>query len=187
MKAFLALFKSIASIVLLLAMLFSCDNDNNNTADQWLNRSIKPNAEGKQINLFYTDSGKVRVNLKSPVMLDYGNLSFPFRKFPNGMVVDFFENDSTKNRVEADSAIIYNKTNLVELRNNVKITTTDSTILETDKLFWDRSIEWLYTESNYTLKLSNGTVNDGVGFDANQNFTNFNSRNNIGTQVIDEQ
>jgi LPS export ABC transporter protein LptC len=120
-------------------------------------------------------------------MLDYGNLSFPFRKFPNGVVVDFYENDSTKNKVEADSAIIYNKTNLVELRNNVKITTTDSTILETDKLFWDRSIEWLYTENSYTLKLKNGTVNDGVGFDANQNFTNFNSRNNIGTQVIDEQ
>ena len=185
MKAFLALFKSIASIVLLLAMLFSCDNDN--TTEQLLKRNIKPDAIGKKINLIYTDSGKVRVNLKSPVMLDYGNLYFPFRKFPNGVVVDFFENDTTKNRVEADSAIIYNKTNLVELRNNVKITTTDSTILETDKLFWDRSIEWLYTESSYTLRLSNGTVNDGVGFDANQNFTNFNSRNNVGTQVIDEQ
>lgn len=184
MKAFLALFKSIASIILLLAMLFSCDN---NSTNKILNRNIKPNAVGKKINLYYTDSGKVRVNLKSPLMLDYGNLSFPFRKFPNGVVVDFFENDTTKNRVEADSAIIYNKTNLVELRNNVKITTTDSTILETDKLFWDRSIKWLYTESSYTLKLKNGTVNDGVGFDANQNFTNFNSRNNIGTQVINEQ
>lgn len=184
MKAFFALFKSIAGISLLFAMLFSCDD---NSPDQLSKRSIKPDAVGKHINLYYTDSGKVRVNLKSPYMLDHGNLSFPFRKFPKGVTVDFFEEDSTKNRVEADSAIIYDQNNLVELRNNVKITTSDSTILKTDKLFWDRSIEWLYTEESYTLELNNGTVNQGVGFDANQNFTNFNSRSNTGTQVIDEQ
>ena len=184
MKALFALFKSIAGVLLLLAMLFSCSDSSPGTIST---RNIKPDAVGKQINLYYTDSGKVRVNLKSPSMLDYGNLSFPLRKFPDGVIVDFFENDSTKNRLEADSAIIYNQNNLVELRYNVKITTSDSTILKTDKLFWDRSIEWLYTEGSYTLELNNGTVNQGVGFDANQNFTNFNSRSNTGTQVIDEQ
>jgi len=187
MKAFTALFKSIASIILFLAMLFSCDKNSNTTTDQLRQKRIQSDAVGKKINLYYTDSGKVKINLKSPLMLDYGNLSFPFRKFPDGVVVDFFENETNKNRIEADSAIIYNSTNLVELRKNVKITTTDNVVLETDKLFWDRSIEWLYTEDNYTLTLKNGTVNHGVGFDANQNFTNFNSRNNSGTQVIDEQ
>ena len=184
MKASFALFKSIAGILLFLAMLFSCDET---STEQKSARSIEPDAVGHRINLYYTDSGKVRVNLKSPSMLDYGNLSFPFRKFPAGVTVDFFENDSTKNTVEADSAIIYDKNNLVELRNNVKIITKDSTVLRTDKLFWDRSIEWLYTEDAYTLELNNGTVNQGIGFDANQNFTNFNSRSNTGTQVIDEQ
>ena len=187
MKLIVALFKSIVSMLILLAMLFSCSNTSSNSTTNLTRKSINPNATGKDINLYYTDSGKVRVNLRSQVMLDYSNLSSPFRKFPNGVTVDFFENDSTKNRVEADSAIVYTKTNLVELRNNVKIVTTDSTVLETDKLFWDRSLEWLYTENSYTLKLKNGTVNNGVGFDANQNFTNFNSRSNTGTQIIDER
>ena len=186
MKAIIALSKSIVGILIIFTMLFSCSNSNG-LSSQLNNKSIKPDASGKNINLYYTDSGKVRVNLRSQSMLDYNNSSFSFRKFPDGVTVDFFENDSTKNTVEADSAIVYNHTNLVELRHNVKITTTDSTILKTDKLFWDRSIKWLYTEDRYTLKLKNGTVNKGVGFDANQNFTNFNSRSNTGTQIIDER
>lgn len=183
MKAFIALFKSIACVFILIAMLFSCDNSTDNKSSS---KTFKPDAIGKTINLKYTDSGKVKVKLISPLMHDYGQLKFPFREFPDGLKVNFYEEDSTKNVIIADYAIIYNQTNLIELRDHVKIITTDSTILKTDLLFWDRSIEWLYTDQSYTLDLKNGTVNQGVGFDANQKFTNFNSRSNIGTQVIDE-
>ncbi|MDR9400791.1 MAG: LPS export ABC transporter periplasmic protein LptC [Psychroflexus sp.] len=183
MKAFIALFKSIVCLFIILAMLFSCEN---NTSSKSTSTTFEPDAVGKTINLKYTDSGKVKVNLISPLMHDYGQLKFPFRKFPQGLKVNFYEEDSTKNIIIADYAIIYNQTNLVELRDNVKIITKDSTILKTNLLFWDRSIEWLYTDQSYTLNLKNGTLNKGVGFDANQKFTNFISRSNIGTQVIDE-
>ena len=63
-----------------------------------------PQGEAKQINLFYTDSGKVKANLRSPKMLDYAQEEYPYRVFPIGVEVDFFNNDSTKNTITADSA-----------------------------------------------------------------------------------
>lgn len=178
----------IKSIVVLLVttMLFACSGNLNEV--QKMGNSLQgPQSTTQAINLFYTDSGKVVANLKSPLMLDFSQEEFPYREFPKGIEVDFFDNDSTKNTILSDYAIIYNITNIIDLRGNVQITTSDSTVLNSPQLYWDESESWLFTDYPYTLKMPNGAVNDGEGFDANQNFDTFNSRTNIGIQYVDEQ
>ncbi|MGM0634538.1 MAG: LPS export ABC transporter periplasmic protein LptC [Bacteroidota bacterium] len=178
------------SIVVLLwaTMLFSCSGDGNLEGVKKLEAEIKgPQSQAKNINLFYTDSGVVKANLRSPKMLDFTQEKFPYREFPDGVEVDFFDDDSTKNTVVSDYAIIYLENNLIDLRKNVKITTSDSTILNSDQLYWNQDEDWLFTDHNYTIKMANGTFNDGQGFDANQNFDKFNSRTNEGIQYINEE
>ena len=72
------------------------------------------------------------------------------------------------------------------MRNNVKIITADSVILTTSQLYWDTRKEWVFTDRKYKIRLSNGTENTGVGFDADQDFTIFNSRSNTGIQILED-
>ena len=177
--------QSIAAI-LFVAMLFSCEG-NLNEINKFNQEVTAPQSVGKQINLFYTDSGKVKANLRSPKMLNYSEKRFTHKIFPIGVEVDFFDSDSTKNTIYADSAVYIEKPyDLVDMRGNVKILTTDSVILTTSQLYWDTKKEWVFTDRPYKIKLSNGTENEGVGFDANQDFTIFNSRANTGIQVLED-
>lgn len=166
-------------------MLFSCDG-NLNEVNKYNKEVDVPQGEAKEINLFYTDSGEVKANLRSPKMLDYSQEKFPYRLFPVGVEVDFFKNDSTKNTITADSTVVYTNSDLIDMRHNVKIVTSDSLVLNTSQLYWDTAKQWIFTDRNYKIRLSNGTQNEGDGFDASQDFEIFNSRSNTGIQVIED-
>lgn len=167
------------------AMLFACEG-NLKEVKEMEKDFLEPQSKVYNLNLFYTDSGAVKANLRSPEMLDFSNRDFPYREFPKGVELDFFEEDSSKNTVTSDYAIQYLKTGLIDLRTNVKIVTSDSTILEAPQLYWNQKSEWLFTDYKYALKLPNGATNEGDGFDSDQKFNTFNSRSNIGTQFIQD-
>ncbi len=171
--------------VLVIVLLFSCQNRINKVR-QLEEKSYVPQTVETDVNLVYTDSGKVAATLKSPKLLDYANLDFPYREFPKGVSVAFYDKGK-KNTVVADYAISYEETGLVDLRGHVKIVTGDSTVLTAQQLYWDQDRKWVFTDLDYTIKMSNGTVNSGKGFDANQNFTNFISRSNTGVHYIKDK
>lgn len=177
--------QSIVSICM-FTMLFACNSklDKANNFNQEVN---VPQGITSGVNLFYTDSGRVKANLRSPKILDYSQEEFAYRIFPIGVEVDFFDKDSTKNTIYADSAIVFNNSSLIDMRKNVKILTADSLILTTDQLYWDTDKQWVFTDRNYKIELPNGTQNDGGGFDADQDFKLFTSRSNKGVQVIEEE
>ena len=179
------IYKSIA-VTGFIAMLFSCEG-NLKEVNKYNKEVDVPQGIAKEINLFYTDSGKVKANLRSPKMLDYSQEKFPYRIFPIGVEVDFFNTDSTKNTIIADSAIIHADSDLIDMRKNVKIVTSDSLILTTSQLYWDTARKWIFTDRDYTIKMANGTENEGVRFDANQDFTVFNSMSNTGVQIIEDK
>ena len=177
--------KSIA-VTCVTAMLFlSCKGKLNEVRSFELLRD-NPQAIGKEINLFYTDSGKVVANLKSPTLLDFSNQTFPYREFPNGLNVVFYE-DGNENTIYADYGIIYEPTDLIDLRGNVKIITSDSTIVKATQLYYDQQLQWAFTDQPYTAIFPSGSTTNGQGFDSNQEFTKFLSRSDVGVMYIEEE
>ncbi|MDX1544298.1 MAG: LPS export ABC transporter periplasmic protein LptC [Christiangramia sp.] len=178
----------ISGIVTLLGvtMLFSCEGNLQEVRAFSLEEDA-PQAIAEGINLKFTDSGRLVATLKSPKMLDYSNKTFPYREFPEGLEVEFFDDKNQKNTVEADYGIVYEKTNLIDLQGNVIIITADSTRLEASQLFWDQNRSWVFTDKPNTIRFPNGALNQGQGFDSNQNFGNFRSRTNTGIQIIEEK
>lgn len=172
-------------VMVLTTMLFSCQNGLNE-ARKFETDKASPQTVGEGVNLFYTDSGNVRANLRSPRMLDFTNQEFPYREFPEGIEVDFFNEKKEKTTIVADYGIVYNQTNLIDLQGNVKIVTSDSTVLNAKQLYWDQDRSWVFSDVEYDIQMNNGAVNDGEGFDANENFDKFISRSNVGVQFIDE-
>jgi len=179
----LNMFKSVMVLVLAVT-LFSCEGNYQKVKRLSLSAGA-PIAEGKNINFKYTDSGKLVTNLLADKLLDYSNLEFPYKEFPDGIEVLFWDEKGEKNTVTADYAILFDKTGLVDLRNNVVLITADSVILNADQLYWDQKNKWVFTNRPYQIKFKDGSYNQGaVGFDSSQDFTTFLSRKNQGVQLV---
>ena len=176
-------FKSVVVIFITITLFLRQGNYQN---VQKLNlKDGMPSSEGVDVNLFYTDSGKVVTNLMAPKLLDYSNLEFSYQEFPEGIEVHFFDEDK-KSTVISDYAIRYNETGIVDLRENVVLTTADGNVLNAQQLYWDQNNKWVFTDQPYRITFSDGSFNDGARFDANEDFTVFLSRKNDGVQLIDQ-
>lgn len=180
------MYKSVLTILIVIT-LFSCESNYNNIKKLGLSDGA-PIAEGKDINFKYTDSGKLVTNLLTPKLLDYSNLDFPYKEFPQGIEVRFWDKKGKKNTVTSNYAIQYENTGLIDLRDSVVLITSDSVVLKANQLYWDQKNKWVFTDEPYQIKFKDGSFNNGaVGFDSNQDFTVFLSRKNQGVQLIDKK
>jgi len=156
-------------IALVMTMFFSCTNNFKDVQKIGVSEN-EPIGVAENINLKYTDSGKVKAILKSPKMFDYSNRKFAFNEFTEGVNLELFE-DGKKSVVVSDYAIIYNKTNIIDLQGNVKITTHSNDTLFAEQLYYDNDKQWLFTNKPVTFRTGMDLIN-GNGFDSNQKFTN---------------
>lgn len=171
-------------ITLVMTMLFSCSNNNLKNIQDIDVSENEPIGVAENINLKYTDSGKVKAILKSPKMYDYSNRRFPYNEFTNGVNLELFE-DGKKSVVVSDYAIIYNKTNIIDLQGNVKVTTHSNDTLYAQQLYYDQMRDWLFTNKPVTFKMSGDIIN-GDGFDSNSKFTEVEVFSTSGRISVDE-
>ncbi|WP_299434688.1 LPS export ABC transporter periplasmic protein LptC [uncultured Aquimarina sp.] len=168
-----------------VTLFFSCQSNVSKTNNYNITEDA-PVAEAYEVNLKYTDSGRLTAILKTPKVKDYTNKNFGYQEFPEGIILDIIDKDGKVSVVKSDYAIFYKNTGLIDMRGNVDIKTADSTHLIARQLYWDQSINWVFTDQPYKSYLPDGTVNEADGFDANQDFTILNSRINEGIMFIEE-
>ena len=174
------LYKSIGILtVAFIASLCSCESNFKDV--QRINTvAFSPSGETENINLKYTDSGKVKAILISPLMLDFSNLEYGFNEFPKGVNVTLFDDSNKKSYIVADYAITYAKTDIIDLQGNVKITTDNGEKLETEQLFYDQKNEWFYTEKKFKFTNNEGNLFEGPGVDFSKDFKVLNAQQNRG-------
>ena len=144
-----------------------------------------PSGEAEKINLKYTDSGRITAILVSPKMKEYASVAFPFTDFPKGIDVTLYDKNNKRTIILADYATQYKSTNIIDLKGNVKITSQDGQILETDQLYFDQKNEWFFTEKSFKFTDPKGTSN-GQGIDFSKDFKVINSQKIAGEIESDE-
>ena len=98
--------------VLAVTLFFGCES--NFKEVQKINFSeFVPGSDADTVNIKYTDSGRITGVLKSPKMLDYSNLEFPFTDFPKGIDVTLFDAKGKKTFVKSNYAISYKRTGII--------------------------------------------------------------------------
>jgi LPS export ABC transporter protein LptC len=135
--------------------------------------------------MVYTDSLQIQAILTAPVHVDYSNLSFEYAEFPKGLKVVFFDDQRNENTVTADYGLLYNATNLIDLRDNVVLESSDGSLLRTDQLFWDAENEWLFTERPFTFENQDYDLN-AIRLDTNKEFSKFQTGKLTGTIAVSE-
>ncbi len=153
-----------------VTIFFSCKNNLKDVQKIGISEN-EPIGVAENINLKYTDSGKIKAILLSPKMLDYSNRDFSFNEFTDGINLTLFDEDNHKSTVISDYAVVYNNTDLMDLQGHVIIATYSKDTLFADQLFYDQKKEWLFTNKPVTFRTGSDLIN-GNGFDSDAKFTN---------------
>ncbi len=170
--------------VLAVTLFFGCESNFKEVQKSNFSEFV-PSGEAEKINLKYTDSGRITAILVSPKMMEYASVDFPFTDFPKGIDVTLYDKNKKRTIILADYATSYKQTNLIDLRGNVKITSQDGQVLETDQLYFDQKNEWFFTEKSFKFTDPKG-VSNGQGIDFSKDFKVINSQKIAGEIESDE-
>jgi len=163
----------------LVVALASCESNFHDV--QRINSvAFSPVGRSENINLKYTDSGRVKAVLVSPLMLDYSNLEYGFNEFPKGVHVTLIDQNKKNSYVESDYAIRYEGSDIIDLQGHVKITSSEGGVLKTEQLYYDQKNEWFYTEKRFTFTDAAKGNFEGPGIDFSKDFKVMNTQRNTG-------
>jgi LPS export ABC transporter protein LptC len=169
--------KNISSLLLLsilVIVILGCESNFKEVQKNDYSEFV-PSGDADNVNLKYTDSGKIKSILISPKMFDYANVDFAFTEFPKGVDVTIFDNNGKKTFIKSNYAISYKLTNIIDLQGKVKITSEAGQMLETEQLYFDQKNEWFYTEKKFKITDAKGG-STGQGIDFSKDFKIVNSQ-----------
>lgn len=147
--------------------MYSCENDPQ--VVEALNKKTIGVEEGRHIESFLSQGGKMKAKLMAPLMLRYLR-DTPKVEFPNSLRVDFFD-DSTK--IESKLFSKYGRylenENKVFLRDSVVVFNVTGDTLFCKELYWDQLTGTFFTDKNVIIKKPDQKVY-GRGLVADQSF-----------------
>jgi LPS export ABC transporter protein LptC len=161
-------------LLFIIALFGSCESNLRDV--QKINLSeFSPSGDADSITLKYTDSGRIKAVLVASKMLDYAVVKFPFTEFPKGVAVTLYDQKAKRTFIRSDYAIQFKGTDIIDLQGNVKISSEDNQVLETQQLYFDQKNEWFFTEEKFKFTAPKG-VSNGEGIDFNKDFTIMNTQ-----------
>lgn len=190
------IFKGIAMVS--MAMLFFSCKDNYKRVGDEAKREVFPQGVAENFVLTYTElpenlnseevgSSKVLAVISGPLRNDFENLDFPYQTFPEGLLVEIFNERNEKTTIEADYGIYYASTTIIDLQGNVVIKGHDGKKLEAPQLYYDRENEWAFTQEKFKFtNPEDGTVMDGEGMDIKKDLSFLNAHKTYGLMLIKE-
>ncbi|MBT8259117.1 MAG: LPS export ABC transporter periplasmic protein LptC [Bacteroidia bacterium] len=151
-----------------VTLFFSCKNNFKEVQNIGI-LSSEPLTIAENINTKYTDTSGLKSILKSPKMLNYSNREFAYYEFPDGVDLIIFDDNKNQSHVIADYAIVYDETDLIDLRGNVVLDTHNRDTLFAEQLYYDQERQWLFTNKPVKFRTRDQLI-DGHGFDSDRNF-----------------
>jgi len=179
-------------------LFFSCKDTYQRVGEE-AQTAIFPQGVAENFELIYTEtrteiesedvsSTKISAILSSPVYMDFENQRLKHLTLPEGLQLDFFDNENNKSVITADYGIIYSVTNVIDLQGNVEIVTHDGKLMETHQLYWDRQNEWIFTQEKFKFtNPEDGTVMHGEGMDFNRDLSIFTAHKTYGIKTYKEE
>jgi LPS export ABC transporter protein LptC len=146
-----------------------------------------PSLSGKNVETMYSDSGKVTLVVKTPLVQQFTTKEDPHTLFPEGLTVLFYDKKTTPQAsITAHYARYTEKDKQWELRDSVVAVNVEGDILETELLYWSEPKERVWSDRfvRFTLK---DKIIMGTGFESDSRLTNGTIKNVSGTIYVDDE
>jgi len=168
--------------------LAACENDIE-IINTLTNTTSLPDISGKKVEILYSDSGRVTMRLNADEIKQYGKIERPYIEFPKGIHVVFFDDSlQIKSEIFADYAKYFQEEKLWEARGNVvaeNILTGEK--LNTEELFWDETLQRIYSNSFSRIENKGNIFYGQKGFETNQKFTPLRLKSSKGSVTMKDE
>jgi LPS export ABC transporter protein LptC len=162
--------KSIIPIILGI-MLFSCENDINVINSLKIDEN-QPVESTYDVEMIISDSGKVMMQLKSPQVDKYIH-NREYVEMPKGIHLIFYDSiGGIRSTLDADYAISYANSKIMEAKNNVIAVNSQGQTLYTEELIWDQKKHTIFTENEVKIVTKNRVL-FGDGLVADESFNDW--------------
>jgi LPS export ABC transporter protein LptC len=176
-------------VLILITALSSCENDiavvNSITAETQRQLPIE---SGKNVEIIYSDSARIRAKLKAPQLDRYAGKK-SYMELPKGVNVVFYdENRKEQTKLTADYGIGFDEGNgmsHMEAKRNVVVVNEKGERLNTEHLIWNAVTKKIYTDAFVKITTKDETLL-GDGLVANQDFSEYEITHLKGTIAVNE-
>ena len=136
----------------------SCSNDLEKIHEISIqNQATFPVETIKDFQIIYSDSSCVRVLINANLMNRYADEK-KYIEFKNGLKVQFFDFNGKESELKSELAIIDDENDILSAEQNVVLLNNKGDILETDKLYWNRQTEKIYTDEFIKIVTESDTI-----------------------------
>lgn len=173
-------------VVMLLLFLASCSKEVKEVVEVEFDANKTYTMKATDVASLISDSGITRYRLNAKEWLVYGKAEDPYWYFPKGIYVEKFDTlFQTEASIKADTAFYYDKRGLWELIGNVEVESLQGENFETTQLFWDQKQEKVYSDKYVRIEQADKIIT-GIGFESNQNMTQYKIFNSQGIFPVNE-
>lgn len=177
---------TIIVVVMLLLFTASCSKEKTETVVVAFDPERTYTMKATDVSTLISDSGITRYRLKAKEWLVFGKAADPHWYFPEGIYIEKFDTlFHTEASVKADTAYYYDKKGLWELIGNVEVESLQGERFETSQLFWNQKDEKVYSDKYIRIEQADKIIT-GIGFESNQNMTQYKIFNSQGIFPISE-
>ncbi len=146
-----------------------------------------PSLSARDVETMYSDSGKVTLLVRTPLIQQFSNDEQPYTLFPEGLTVLFYDK---KTEPQASISALYarytEKDELWELRDSVVAVNTEGDILETELLFWSEPRESVWSD-RFVRITGKDQIIMGTGFESDPRLTKWKIKNVSATIYVENE
>jgi len=165
--------------------LFSCEKKREVLKE--LTIKELPSLSARNIETMYSDSGKVTLVVRSPLINQYTGGDEPHTLFPEGLTVLFYDKKTEPQAsISSKYARYTEKDKLWELRDSVVAVNTEGDILETELLFWSEPRESVWSD-RFVRITGKDQIIMGTGFESDPRLTKWKIKNVSATIYINNE
>jgi LPS export ABC transporter protein LptC len=130
-----------------------------------------PSLTVRNFETFYSDSGKLQLEMSASLMEQYLNNESPYYEFKSGIKVVFYNGKKDPEGTATSKYAKYTKSNnLWELRDSVIVINEGKDKLETEVLYWDQPKNLIYSD-RFVKITSEDQIVMGTGFESDPKLT----------------
>ncbi|MDE7411126.1 MAG: LPS export ABC transporter periplasmic protein LptC [Paramuribaculum sp.] len=126
-----------------------------------------------EVSSLISDSGIIKYHITAPLWLVFDEASEPHWRFPKGLFLEKYNDESQQDAsIRADSAIYYKNRQLWRLDGYVEIANPQGEKFLTEQLFWDQRQAKVYSDSFIHIERTDRII-EGYGFVSNDRMTKY--------------
>ena len=173
-------------VMLLLLLTIACSSEKKEIVDVAFDPEKTYTMKATEVNSLVSDSGLTRYRLNAKEWLVFDKAKDPYWYFPEGIYVEKFDTlFQTEASIKADTAFYFSKRELWRLVGNVKVESLQGEKFDTSELFWNQKEGKVYSDKYIRIEQEDKIIT-GVGFESNQEMTQYKIFNSKGTFPVSE-